>query len=199
MQSKQPERVYIDSNVWFSYITEGKYDKQPEKARRIIDNIMQDNGSKAVISHLVLLEIINSLRKRMPEKEKFRGRLKDSPQLASSLEKTIENCVKGILDKITRWEGAGKLIIVDVRRPMTDIFKDAFLIHRNTFGRLGDSQQCRICKGSYTTYYYKGIDHWDIQHALIAREGRATHFDTFDGGFDQIRNYFEDSFVIQIL
>ena len=47
-----------------------------------------------------------------------------------------------------------------------------------TFGNLGKHDKY---------YHYKGLNHWDIQHALIARSLGAKTFYTADSGFEMLR------------
>jgi predicted nucleic acid-binding protein len=65
MPSKISEKIYIDSNVWFSYITKAKYENTFDKARNIIDGIIENNYFVAVISQLVILEMINICRAKV--------------------------------------------------------------------------------------------------------------------------------------
>ena len=69
--SSKLEKTYVDSNVWFSYITKGKYEKTYDKARNIIDGIIANPQSVVVISDLVILEMVSILRSKVVQKESF--------------------------------------------------------------------------------------------------------------------------------
>ncbi|MGN6346135.1 MAG: hypothetical protein ACTHL3_05735 [Candidatus Nitrosocosmicus sp.] len=55
-----------------------------------------------------------------------------------------------------------------------------------------------MCKSEYHEFSYKGIDHYDIQHAIIAEYAKADQFITFDRGYEYIKEDFP-SLDIQIL
>ncbi len=42
----------------------------------------------------------------------------------------------------------------------------------------------------YHEYTYRGIDHYDIQHAIIAEYAKANQFITFDRGYECIKDEF---------
>ena len=47
--------------------------------------------------------------------------------------------IQNRIDKITKWEHSGKLIIVQLRKSTTDIFRQALLLQRGVVGYFGDS------------------------------------------------------------
>ena len=57
---------------------------------------------------------------------------------------------------------------------------------------------CFLCKAEYHEFSYRGIDHYDIQHAIIAEYAKADQFITFDRGYEYIKEDFP-SLSIQIL
>lgn len=196
MQSNAVERVYIDANVWFSYITKGNYDRKYNITADIINNAT--NNKIAIISRLVILEVINTIRKRIAEREPFVGLLKNNEDVRNIIKSKIDYCIKEFIDKITKWESTGKLLIVDSQTPISDVFNTTFLMLYGLFGEITDSRRCRICKNAHDSYSYKGIDHFDIQHALMAKESLTTEFVTFDVGYEQLRPHFPE-FSINIL
>lgn len=189
MQSSKAEKIYIDSSVWFSYITKGNYDKDFTTARDIINDIVSSNKT-AVISGLVILEVINIIRKRIAEREPFIGPLRTNDNVRQSIKSKIDRYTKEFIDKITKWEGAHKLIIMDSQTAISEIFKTTHVILNKTFGEITEFNHCRICRRSYNSYSYRGIDHYDIQHALLAKESISTEFITFDRGYRQLQVIF---------
>jgi predicted nucleic acid-binding protein len=198
MQSRQREKIYIDTNVWFSYITRGKYDPHFEKAEVIIDDINKNNGCVAIISHLSLLELVNVIRNRVIQRAEYQGRLKENINIELDLKNRIDQYIKDVMNTITQWEASGKLRIVDVKTPMTQVLIETQLIQHKTFGSVSDSDRCMNCKGEHHAYYYKGVDHWDIQHALIAKEANVNTYITFDRGFNRLKQYFREDYEIQV-
>jgi predicted nucleic acid-binding protein len=196
MPSKQVEKIYIDSNVWFSYITRGKYDPHFEKADVIIDSINRNSDRVAIISQLSLLELVNSIRNRVVIRAEYQGGVNENPEVEIDLKNKIDQSIKDIMDIITKWVSSGKLRIVDVKTPMTEILVQAQLFLNKTFGVIKDHDRCKACKNTHYGYEYKGVDHWDIQHALIAKEANVNTFVTFDHGFNDLRQYFGNDYRI---
>lgn len=196
MPSKQVEKIYLDSNVWFSYITRGKYDPHFEKARIIIDDISNNNGRIAVISHLSLLELVNSIRNKVVQRAEYQGGANENPEVGLDLKNRIDKYIEDVMDIITRWESSGKLRIVAVKTPMSDILIHALILLNKIFGVVRDYHRCKICKNTHHHYEYKGVDQWDIQHALIAKDANVNTFVTFDGGFNDLKQDFNNDYKI---
>jgi len=76
MLSKNVEKIYLDSNVWFSYLLkkdDGKNSIEYQQANIIINKIVSDSNLIALISHLVIIEIISIIRKKVVTKMKIDG------------------------------------------------------------------------------------------------------------------------------
>jgi len=74
MLSKNVEKIYLDSNVWFSYLLkkdDSKSSIEYQQANIIINKIVSDSNLIALISHLVILEIISIIRKKVVTKMKI--------------------------------------------------------------------------------------------------------------------------------
>ena len=74
MSSNILEKIYIDSNVWFSYLLkkdDSKSSIEYQQANIIINKIVSDSNLIALISHLVILEIISIIRKKVVTKMKI--------------------------------------------------------------------------------------------------------------------------------
>src|SRR5436309_15887477 len=124
MQSRQQEKIYLDSNVWYSYITRGDYDPHYNKAYTIIESINKNNDSTAVISHLSLVELVNAIRHGVTKKAEYLGKIRDNTGIRQNLEKKIDGYNRDVMNLITRWEATGKLRIVDVTAPFTHVLKE---------------------------------------------------------------------------
>lgn len=199
MQSKTIDRIYLDTNILFSYVTGGKYDDKFQRSKILIDDIINEENKVAVISDLVILEMINIIRVKSIQKEKFRGKINDNPQITLQLKRLVDKYVRRFVDKITEWVNAGKLLILKIEISMAKFFKKVRNIQEMFFGDVRDSYRCKFCNSLYDSYDFKGIDHYDIQHALIARIDKVNHFATFDQGFRYLRALFKDSYHIDIL
>lgn len=197
MQSNPQERVYVDTNIWFSYVTEGNFDRQFEKSCKVINDILKNNNRKAIVSTLVILEMVNIIRHKIVQRTEHR--MFGDSWKKNNMKGEIDKYIKVFMDKITRWDATKKCSIIDISTPVKDLFFETSKIQRKTFGKIGESSTCNICKEPYRSYYYKGIDHHDIQHALIARELQVTELVTFDKGYDYIKDDFKKYYEIRIL
>ena len=195
MLSKTIERIYIDSNVWFSFILKENQDSKDsiecEQADIILNKIKSDNNLIALISHLVILEITSIIRKKVVTKMKINGNISINDQESKQKLKTsIDNLTKEFIDYITKWESIGKLQIVRIDESLSNVLKKEQKILKNRFGEIRKTTKCFICKSEYHEYSYRGIDHYDIQHAIIAEYAKADQFITFDRGYECIKEDF---------
>ena len=87
---------------------------------------------------------------------------------------------KELVDYITKWEAAGKLQIVKIDESLSNLLKREQMILKNNFGEIKKTTKCFVCKFKCHEYTYRGIDHYDIQHAIIAEYAKANQFITFD-------------------
>jgi|SRR4029078_1070903 hypothetical protein len=202
MLSKNVEKIYLDSNVWFSYLLkkdDGKNSIEYQQANIIINKIVSDSNLIALISHLVIIEIISIIRKKVVTKMKIDG-IKDINDKDSKLllKNIIDNLTKKFIDYITRWEASGKLQIVKIDESLSSVLKKEHKILKNNFGEIKKITKCYVCKSEYHEYTYRGIDHYDIQHAIIAEYAKANQFITFDRGYEYLKEEFP-SLNIRIL
>jgi hypothetical protein len=209
MLSNSLEKVYLDSNVWFSYLLlnaedkrnrdNGKTSIESKHAHSIINKIVSNSNTIALTSHLVVLEIISIIRKKIVTKMKIHGNKDiDDKQSKIHLKNTIDELTRQFIDIITKWEASGKLRIVKVDEPLSIVLKKEQKILKNSFGQIRKTTHCFVCKSEYHEFSYRGIDHYDIQHAIIAEYAKADHFVTFDRGYEYIKEDFP-SLNIQIL
>jgi predicted nucleic acid-binding protein len=194
MLSNPIETIYLDSNVWFSYLLkkdDGKDSIEYQQANIIINKIVSDNNLIALTSHLVIIEIIGIIRKKVVTKMKIDG-IKDINDKDSKLllKNIIDNLTKKFIDYITRWEATGKLQIVNIDESLSLVLKKEHKILKNNFGEIKKTTKCHVCKSEYHEYTYRGIDHYDIQHAIIAEYAKANQFITFDRGYEYIKEEF---------
>ena len=194
MSSNILEKIYLDSNVWFSYLLkkdDSKSSIEYQQANIIINKIVSDSNLIALISHLVILEIISIIRKKVVTTMKITEN-KDINDKGNKilLKNTIDYLTKEFIDYITRWETAGKLQIVKIDESLSNVLKREQKILRNKFGEIKKTTKCFVCKSEYHEYTYRGIDHYDIQHAIIAEYAKANQFITFDRGYECIKDEF---------
>jgi|GEM_PF-790395 hypothetical protein len=196
MLSNTVEKIYLDSNVWFSFLLKkddnnSKGSIEYEQANIIINKIVSDENLIGLISHLVILEIISIIRKKVVTKMKITGNkeIKDKDNKIL-LKKTIDDLTREFIDNITKLEYIGKLQIVKTDESLYNVLKREQKILRNKFGEIKKTTKCFVCKSEYHEYTYRGIDHYDIQHAIIAEYAKADQFITFDRSYECIKEDF---------
>jgi len=196
MLSNTVEKIYLDSNVWFSFLLKkddnnSKGSIEYEQANIIINKIVSDENLIGLISQLVILEIISIIRKKVVTKMKITGNkeIKDKDNKIL-LKKTIDDLTREFIDNITKLEYIGKLQIVKIDESLYNVLKREQKILRNKFGEIKKTTKCFVCKSEYHEYTYRGIDHYDIQHAIIAEYAKADQFITFDRSYECIKEDF---------
>ena len=108
MSSNILEKIYLDSNVWFSYLLkkdDSKSSIEYNQANIIINKIVSDSNLIALISHLVILEIISIIGKKVVTKMKI-TEIKDINDKYNKilLKKTIDDLTKEFIDNIIKLE-----------------------------------------------------------------------------------------------
>jgi hypothetical protein len=114
------------------------------------------------------------------------------------LKNTIDELTRKFIDHITKWEAAGKLRIVKIDESLSNVLKKEQKILKKNFGEIKKTTHCFVCKSENHEFSYRGIDHYDIQHTIIAEYAKADQFTTFDRGYEYIKEDFP-SLSIQIL
>jgi hypothetical protein len=99
MSSKTVEKIYLDSNVWFSFLLKGNQESNKdsieyEQADIILNKINSDSNLIALTSHLVILEITSIIRKKIVAKKKINGNI-------SINDKENKQELKSTIDKLT--------------------------------------------------------------------------------------------------
>ncbi|MGN6613843.1 MAG: hypothetical protein ACTHKC_02260 [Candidatus Nitrosocosmicus sp.] len=114
------------------------------------------------------MDIISTIRKKVASKMKIHGNKDiDDKQSKIHLKNTIDDLTRQFIDYITKWEAVGKLRIVKVDEPLSSILKKEQKILKKNFGEIKKTTHCFVCKSEYHEFSYRGIDHYDIQHAIM--------------------------------
>jgi len=66
----EAKRVYLDSSIWVSNILQEKRNNRAQTVQQLFHKIEEDEGV-ILVSHLVLLEILEVIRKRITESEPY--------------------------------------------------------------------------------------------------------------------------------
>ena len=130
------------------------------------------------MSSLVLMEIIVVIRKRIIESTPY-SKLNKARQ--TEIREVVDAKTTSFIDMITSLADQKKVIIVNPKLMLTDYLEDCFFYLRKYFGRVVESRL------PSRTLRYKGLGHYDIQHAMNARYCNANELISFDRAFVDLR------------
>ncbi|MGN6624285.1 MAG: hypothetical protein ACTHJ7_05950 [Candidatus Nitrosocosmicus sp.] len=130
------------------------------------------------------MEIISIIRKKVASKMKIHGNKDiDDKQSKIHLKNTIDELTREFIDYITKWEAVGKLRIVKVDEPLSSILKKEQKILKKNL-EIKKTTHCFVCKSEFHEFSYRGIDHCDTRHSIMAEYAKADQFITFDRGYE---------------
>ena len=174
--------VYFDSSIWLSYLLQ---DKQYLKAERSLKRIEQGNDI-ALISSLVLLEIIEVFRKRITENEAYVGLTTEAKQ---KIKTKVEEKTRELIDKVTKLAQQKKARIIDPDKLLHNYFEETLRLINPNFGEIIEFNYCFICnRPTDMRYKYRGLGYYDVQHAINARDCCAKEIVSLDKAFSLLQN-----------
>jgi predicted nucleic acid-binding protein len=180
--------------VWLSYLLQDKHRSEAEKSLKRIE----EGSDAALVSTLVLLEVIEVIRKRIPENEGYTGLTSTA---IKEIKTKIDEKIREFIDKITKLSQQKKAKIVDPDKLLKSYFKETLNLLSPNFGEITEFDYCFVCeRNTKMRYKYRGLGHYDLQHAINARDCCAKEIVSADKGFSQLRKISEfDSLKVTIL
>lgn len=174
--------MYFDANVWVSYFLEegGTFDISKKQLERILSG-----DEVGLLSHLVICEIIDVSKKKLLEKEPFKGM---DPEHLELINREIRERIQEILSRIIKLAREKKILVINSQKTLAQSYIEIYAFIDRINNEIRQNNYCPVCdvRISHPTYKYRKIGHYDIQHALIAREFSATDFVTYDKAFPQL-------------
>lgn len=169
---------YLDSSVLVAYSLE--FDKHYPKAKHLMEQIKLGK-LHAAISTLGMMETIDAIRRKMTKNATYKGSASstDMNWLEIEIDKKVIRFLKGIGALIDQ----GYLDLTDPIKPMDKVFDEAYKVLLCSFGSIKNDQGFQQNPAQPTGYYYQGIGQYDVQHAIIAKNAKASSLITFDEGF----------------
>lgn len=152
-----------------------------------------------VLSHLVICEIVDVAKKKLLEKEPFNGM---DPAHLDTLDKEIRGRIQEILARIIKLARDKKIRVINSQKTLDQSYTEIYSLIAQIHNEIRRNNYCPICKERIDppTYKYRKIGHYDIQHALMAKEFSVTDFITFDKAFPQLHQLKEfELFPITLL
>lgn len=174
--------VYFDSSIWLSYLLQDRHYLDAEKSLKRIE----EGDDIALISSLIMLEIIEVIRKRITENESYVGLTADVKQ---KIKTSIDEKTREFIDKVTKLVAQGKAEIRNPEEPLEGYLKETLALFSPNFGEISEFDYCFICnRKTNMRYRYRGLGHYDMQHAMNAKDCHAKEIVSVDKAFSQLRN-----------
>jgi predicted nucleic acid-binding protein len=175
-------RVYFDSSLWISYILQENLDNRAQRVQQLIDQIKEDD-EVILVSHLVLLEVLEVIRKRITQMEQYTS-LDDNKK--EEIKDKIQEKTNNFIEILYRLVQEHRVALVNSQESVDTWFKATYSIFTTSFGDISTYNSGG--KGNNPLRYrYRGVGHYDIQHALTAKEYSARGLYTFDWGFAELQ------------
>ena len=184
----EAKRVYLDSSIWISHILQEKRNNRAQTVQQLFHQIEEDEGV-ILISHLVLLEVLEVIRKRITENEPYTDLGDDKKKEITDKVQEKTNLFLKALSRLIREH---RVALIDSQKPVDQWFKATYSIFVSSSGDISahnyypDGGRRALPK-----YQYRGVGHYDIQHALTAQEFSAGDLHTFDQGFVELEGHQE--------
>ena len=192
--------VCFETSIWISYMLGDVFS---QKCKRTIDSCVHDNDSIIVISHMIIAEIILTLRRKImfskgSHKNASGNALKYSDIVLRRNEaKRMVNCflnwLKYLSDTNNLVYYMWPIQLVNFEKAVFNRVKNYNNWNLIRYGYCKDcankktiEKECCIeCKNKISTscVRYRGLDYPDIQHAEMARLNHVQHFFTVDKSF----------------
>jgi hypothetical protein len=144
------------------------------------------NGDEiAIVPHLVLLEILDAMHKRLTERfsdaEKFD---EIDEQKAAEIKKKVMTNIYSSIDLITSLSMEGKVLMINPQMPLDDYLAITLELYKPYLGYMEETNSCPQCHQKIAPKYrYRGTGFYDFQHAINAKECGAVELHTHDTFF----------------
>ncbi len=137
--------------------------------------------NQVIVSTLCILEVLDVIKKRICEKEKYAG-LND--QAKAMIVEKINQKSAAFVNYLIQLEQRQQIKFTDPAIVLSRYLFDTFRLYKNNF-----STNNIICSKQFMEKQYKfhGLGFYDLQHALNAKECFADEIVTLDKGFNQLK------------
>jgi len=174
--------AYTDANIWVTYLLE----EEPKirQVEEVIESI--ENGQrKVVLSSLVVLEVLDVIRKRIIEKENAAAGEREYNRAMSEIQRNMTKFVK----VTTALSQQGKIIFSDSSRSVAEMLTETLKISNQMVPSAVPWKYCKICNKPLMPHRTRhgGVGHYDIQHSLTAVECNCDELISTDQWLDKLR------------
>ncbi len=148
-----------------------------------------EGGHKAIVPTLVMLEVITVIRCRVIQNQDFKGvDIKTTQKIQAESKKKVDEFIAKILGLSKQ----GKVIIKDPDMKLEDyLIKSLGILQLHT-GKIAIKDFCFVCQQKISQRYkFFALGHYDLQHAINAKELAVNEFITFDRAFELLNSITE--------
>ena len=168
--ASEPQREYYDSGVWVAYML--KNDRFARPSKKLFDSLISNNGRIVVMSHVVLLETIHVLRRKIVG---ALDRTVEEKQVQSVAASKCTDAIAEFIKYVSGMDEYGKLEFYTPDLRLND-YREQILLEI--------SRQPISVKITSKRYLYSGLGPADIEHAHLARRAGVSTFYTTDSSFE---------------
>lgn|GEM_PF-5546279 len=186
----QPSLVYIDANVFLSYMAGQDADPQQYPFAKAFFTGLPSGKQAGVFSLLSGLEILDVLRK-------WKGWEFETLSRMSTQEDHIKHVIEGARERyaeiITEMLAVPEIRFMQpLHLDITQLLHDALEILSDVKGSVRFYDSCKICgrqnNGQKFLSVHKCVGMQDVIHVLLAKAMKCDAFVTFDRGFLELLN-----------
>lgn len=172
--------LYFDSSIWVDLMIGHGRRQEFAKAQ-----VKRANGKeKAVVSSLVLMEVIEVLRKRIIEREPHDS---SATSKGTVLKEKAAKKIDLFLQTIATLDAQGKILVSDPPGTLQLHFQRSLSVYKGTDFRVEDTDFCFACRrGKDKTYRTRMMGQFDIQHALLAKHTGCKEIVSADKAFSTL-------------
>ncbi len=182
----EAQLVYFDSCMWISHFLQENLNERAQTVQQLIEQIEND-GEVILVSYLVLLEVLEVMRKRIAERESYTNFDDDKKK---EIKDKVQEKADIFLESISQLAKDRKVAFINSQEPLDKWLKTTYSIFKVSFGDVSTPNYISSGgKKNSPKCHYKGVGHYDIQHALTAKEFFAKDLHTFDQGFAELEDY----------
>lgn len=184
----EAKRVYLDSSIWVSHILQEKRNNRAQTVQQLFHQIEEDEDV-ILVSHLVLLEVLEVIRKRITESEPYTD-LDDNKK--KEIKGKVQKKTSLFLKALSHLIREHRVALIDSQKPVDQWFGMTYSIFISSSGDISTHNHYPGGRRrALPKYRYRGVGHYDIQHALTAQEFSARDLHTFDQGFVELEGHQE--------
>lgn len=170
--ASEPQLEYYDSGIWVAHML--KNDRFSKPAKRLFDGLVSSNDRIVAVSHVVLLETIHVLRRKIVG---ALDRAIETERVQSVATSRCTNAIAEFIKYVSAMDRHGKMELYTPDLRLNDYCRQILLEISRQPVPVGITSK---------RYLYSGLGPADIEHAHLARRAGVSTFYTTDSSFERL-------------